>query len=42
MKKTVTLFVVGFFCTANLLWSSCSGQVKEKDKINKSNIQTKK
>jgi protocatechuate 3,4-dioxygenase beta subunit len=42
MKKTVSLFVVGFTCSAILLWSSCSGQVKEKIKTTEGNIQSKK
>lgn len=40
MKKTVNLIVVGFFCSAILFWSSCSGQEKEKNNQNK--IQTQK
>ncbi|MGL6268385.1 MAG: hypothetical protein ACRC2O_10665, partial [Chitinophagaceae bacterium] len=42
MKKTVSLFVVGFTSSAILLWSSCSGQVKEKSKTTEGNIQSKK
>lgn len=42
MKKTVSLNVVGFFCTSILLWSSCSGQVKKKEKTTQGSSQTQK
>lgn len=42
MKKTVSLFMLGFICSTILLWSSCSGQVKEKIKTTEGNIQSKK
>jgi protocatechuate 3,4-dioxygenase beta subunit len=41
MKKTLALLVVFFSFTSILLWSSCSGQVKENNKT-EANTQTKK
>jgi protocatechuate 3,4-dioxygenase beta subunit len=41
MKKTIALLVVFFSFTSILLWSSCSGQVKENNKT-EANTQTKK
>ncbi len=42
MKKAKDKFVVFFSFTAIILWSSCNGQVKEKEKTSDNNIQTQK